>query len=600
VNLTYDSEGDGFWMATEEATDRTHLATTEPDPMLGTPDINEVAPHREEEEVDIQLGEEEWIGAVIVPIEGDNHTRIELYNLGATRHISPYRSDFTSYSPLSPPIYLNTANQQRFPAIGRGTLVIRVPNEGTEKELVLHGVLHAPAVGCTLVSVAALDEEGYHAHIGAGHLDLTSPKGDRIGHIPRTQGCLYKVVHMLESANAVESMSLMELHRHLGHIAPSSARKLVQSRAIVGIELDPDSQETDCDACIFARATRLPVPKVRVSPPAQHFGDEIHTDVWGPNPVATRQGRRYFATFTDDTTRYTVTYLLRTKDEALEAYKSFEAWAITQGHCTAIKVLRSHRGGKYLSGAFDQHLKKAGTARKLTTHDTLQLNGVAERLNQTLLKRIRALTHASGLPKSLWGEALRHAAWLKNRTATRALDGKTPFKALYGRPPDLSTLRIWGSQVWVHSPGKSKLDMHAREARWLRHDVDAKAHRVFWTSTGTVAVERNIYFGTSAPLEGEDEEITEADSKQPVAPNTTSTSPPTKSPDIPALVNADADDNEDDTAEQEAQQQREPPKSTTPPLRRSERLRKSSQIVQEGCNPFTRRLSQSNDGLANT
>jgi transposase InsO family protein len=431
------------------------------------------------------------------------------------------------------------------------------------------------------VLVAALDEEGYHAHIGAGHLDLTSPKGDCIGHIPRTQGRLYKVVHTSESANAVESMLLMELHRCLGHIAPSSARKLVQSHAIVGIELDPDSQETDCDAYIFARATRLPVPKVRVSPPAQHFGDEIHTDVWGPNPVATRQGRRYFATFTDDATRYTVTYLLRTKDEALEAYKSFKAWAITQGHCTAIKVLRSDRGGEYLSGAFDQHLKKAGTVRKLTTHDTPQLNGVAERLNRTLLERICALTHASGLPKSLWGEALRHAAWLKNRTAMRALDGKTPFEALYGRPPDLSTLRIWGSQVWVHSPGKSKLNMRAREARWLGHDVDAKAHRVFWTSTGTVAVERNIYFRTSAPLEGEDEEITEADSKQPVAPNTASTSPPTELPDIPALVDADADDDEDDTAEQEAQQQRKPPKSTTPPLRRSEHLRKSSQIVRD-------------------
>jgi transposase InsO family protein len=129
-------------------------------------------------------------------------------------------------------------------------------------------------------------------------------------------------------------------------------------------------------------------------------------------------------------------YLLCTKDEAFGAYKSFEAWAITQQHCTAIKVLRSDRSGEYLSGAFDQHLAKSGTARKLTTLNTPQLNGIAECLNRTLLERIHALTHASGLPKSLWGEALRHAAWLKNRTATRALDGKTPFEALYGRPPD--------------------------------------------------------------------------------------------------------------------------------------------------------------------
>jgi hypothetical protein len=52
--------------------------------------------------------------------------------------------------------------------------------------------------------------------------------------------------------NAIELMSLMELHRHLGHIAPLSAHKLVQNSAIAGIELDPDLQEADCDACIYA------------------------------------------------------------------------------------------------------------------------------------------------------------------------------------------------------------------------------------------------------------------------------------------------------------------------------------------------------------
>jgi len=81
---------------------------------------------------------------------------------------------------------------------------------------------------------------------------------------------------------------------------------------------------------------------------------------------------------------------MRTKHQALEAYKSFEAWALTQAHCHPIKVLRSDRGGKYLSDAFNAHLAAAGTPRKLTVHDTPQLNSVAERLNRTLIKRIRA------------------------------------------------------------------------------------------------------------------------------------------------------------------------------------------------------------------
>ena len=164
ANIIYDIKGDGFWMATDEAIDCTHLVRMEPDPMLDAPDIADEAPHCEGEE-DVWLDEGDLIEAVISPIDEDNRLCTELYDSGATRHISPYKSDFISYSPLAPPIFLNTANQQRFPAVGRGTLVVRVPNKGTESELTLHGALHTPAISYTLVSIAALDEEGYHIHI---------------------------------------------------------------------------------------------------------------------------------------------------------------------------------------------------------------------------------------------------------------------------------------------------------------------------------------------------------------------------------------------------------------------------------------------------
>ena len=449
-------------MAVEEDAPAQDISA-EPDMLLDDPEQPEevACAHTEGTEMHLQwsgpdgwvhdnwvdtLFEEEGACAVITQVKKSS-PRTELYDSGATRHISPYKSDFSSYKPLSPPLFLNTANQQRFPAIGTGTLTICMPNGGTKSELALRNTLHAPSVAYTLVSLGALDEEGYHAHIGDGRLKIVSPEGERVGQIPHRMRRLYKVAHAPESAHAVELVSVMELHCRMGHIAVASTCKLVESRAITGVELDPNSQEHDCDACIFARATCLPIPKVRISTPAQRFGDEIHTDVWGPASISTRQGRRYFVTFTDDAMRFTITYLMRTKDQALEAYKSFEAWALTQGHCRAIKVLRSDCGGKYLSDAFNAHLAAAGTVRKLTVHDTPQLNGVAECLNRTLLERICAFAHGSGLPKSLWGEALRHAVWLKNRTATCALDSRTPFEALYGRPLDLSHLRVWGCQV---------------------------------------------------------------------------------------------------------------------------------------------------------
>jgi len=367
--------------------------------------------------------------------------------------------------------------------------------------------------------------------ISVGQLTIASPQGQLIGTIPCTSCQLYRIVHDPDSAHTIELLSIMELHCHLGHIAPASAHKLIESGAVTGVELDPKSQETECDACIHTQSTRLPIPKVHIRPPAQHFGEEIHLDLWGPSSIATHQGRKYFISFTDDAMRYTVAFLLWKKSNALENYKSFKAWAITQGHCKAIWVLHSDHRGEYLSGAFDQHLAAAGTAWWLTVHDTPQLNGVAECLNCTLLERIRAFTYKNGLPKSLWGKGLRHTLWLKNRTATCALDGCTPYEALHGELPDLSGLWRWGRTVLMHHKPKDKLSSWAREGHWIGFDTNSHAHRIYWLSTCTVTVERDIYLGSTALLEGEPMAIPTVRSEHTVSRITTP--PPPSPPDLP-------------------------------------------------------------------
>ena len=114
---------------------------------------------------------------------------------------------------------------------------------------------------------------------------------------------------------------------------------------------------------------------------------------------------------------------------------------------------------------------------------------MAERLNRTLLERIRAFAHTSGLPKTLWGEGLRHATWLKNQMATHTLDGKMPFEALFSAPPNLSGLCLWGCPVWVHDAAGSKLDVRAQQGRWIGLNVDTQAHRVYWLGNSNVTVE---------------------------------------------------------------------------------------------------------------
>ncbi len=407
-----------------------------------------------------------------------------------------------------------------------GTLTIHAPNGRDQSTLTLNDILHALAIGYTLVSLGVLDKNSYCTSIGSSNLELFAPGGEHVTHIPQTAHSLYRIKHMGESVHAIETISVMELHHHMGHIAPASTRTLVEKNLVTGIKLDPNSQETQCNACIFVRTTRKPIPKLRVGPQVQRFGEEVHMDVWGPLPITSKCSCRYFITFTDDTTWYTVTYLLRTKAEALGAYKTFEAWALTQQHCATIKVLRSDCGSEYLSDAFNQHLKLASTARCLTMHDTPQLNSMAERLNCMLMECIQAFMHTSGLPKFLWGEALRHATWLKNRTATWALDGLTPHQALLGRAPNLSGLQRWGTTMWVHDANGTKLDAHMCKGHWLGFDTESHAHCVYFSATHNVTTECNVYFSMAAQLKGEEIMILGTECKQHAARPTPTTLPP--------------------------------------------------------------------------
>jgi hypothetical protein len=136
-------------------------------------------------------------------------------------------------------------------------------------------------------------------------------------------------------------------------------------------------------------------------------------------------------------------------------------------------------------------------------HDTRQQNGIAERLNGTLVGGARAMLGASGLPKFLWDEAVLHKVWLKNRSPTRALVDKTPLEASGGGKPDLSDLHEFGATIYVHVDGK-KLDNRGVEAKFVGYDSERKGYRVYWPTKRRVTVERNVRFHPDeVPISGD-------------------------------------------------------------------------------------------------
>ena len=382
-------------------------------------------------------------------------------------------------------------------------------------------MLYSAEVGYTLVSVGRLDEAGFTVKFGGGKCVLVGEDGVEVGVVPKTSTRIYKVEHEEAVANvAEERLTLDALHRRMGHISLDAARKLLKDKMITGIRLVySPTKDFFCASCVYAKATRKPAPKMRESERADVFGGEVHSDLWGKAPVESRGGKKYYVTFIDDKTRLTHLYLLAKKDETAKCYKQYEAWVETQMGAK-IKVLNSDRGGEYQGEEFVEYLKSKGTHQKLNIHDTHHQTGVAERRNRTIAERIRALLHASGLPKNLWGEAARHVVWLLNRTTTKAVEGMTPFEAAFGKKPNLKGVREWGEKVYVRVEKGTKLGGRVREGHWLGIDEESKGARIYWPDTRAVSVERNIYFNNplASRVVEEEEVIVNTDANLPPVP----------------------------------------------------------------------------------
>lgn len=279
----------------------------------------------------------------------------------------------------------------------------------------------------------------------------------------------------------------------LRHISQAAVKHAIEEGLIEGLALNPTSCEEFCDACVKAKSTRKPFPK-EASRHAKTYGEVIHSDLWGPAQTVSLVGSSYYMSFTDDFSRESQVAFLKHKSEALEAFKQYEARLTTQKDGVHIKTLRSDRGREYLSADFDAHLKDHGIKRELTVHDSPQQNGVAERLNRTLVEHACAMLIAHGLPKFLWAEAVNYAVWLKNRLPSRSIPGHTPYELVHNAPPDLSCAHEFGSPVLVHLEHAGKLEPKAEDAFFVGVDGESKAYRMYWPAKRRVSVERNVTF----------------------------------------------------------------------------------------------------------
>ena len=343
----------------------------------------------------------------------------------------------------------------------------------------LYNVLYVPEIAKNLVSVSAMTGKGAEVLFENDKCYVTKDqKTMNIGHL--TNSNLYVINTEPDFANVASSKASLEVwHCRFGHINYKYVNELSQKKMVVGVNCSKEDTNQQCEACAKAKMHRVPVPKAsrnRSSRPL-HL---VHSDVCGPMNVNSIGGSKYVLSFTDDYTKYVTVYFLKNKSEVLSKFQEYESM-VTNLTGLKIQTLRSDNGGEYTSKEFAKFCASMGIVRQFTNPYTPEQNGVSERLNRTLIESGKSMLFHAGLPLSFWAEAVNTATYLPNRSPVSSLPDKTPYECWYGRKPDVSNLKVFGSICFVHTPDsfRQKLDPKSEKGILVGYPLDTKGYKIY-------------------------------------------------------------------------------------------------------------------------
>jgi hypothetical protein len=367
------------------------------------------------------------------------------------------------------------ADVHLFDVIGCGDIRLDLPNGDGMSTVVMKDVLHAPSMAATLISVPQIDAAGYWAIFGGGKCVIDDPQRKKVVELPMVQG-LYQSAgddcRGEDRANmAAQKLTLSEAHRVLGHISHGAVRDGINHGYIHGIVLDESGAQEFCDPCAKAKFRCKSFPQM-----GRHRAKEIrehtHMDLWGLAPVDSLGQNLYALDLVNCKTRYTKDNYQSMKDQCFGNNKAYDKAMETQ--CgVRLKTLQMDCAGEFLSNEFKDYLHECGTKRELTVHNTHEQVGVVEHLNQTKVGLMRAMLFDSSLASFLWAEAMHHTIWIKNRTPTKALDGMTPFEAMFGDKPNFADVFPFGTHCWVKVLNASKIELQARLGYFVGYDDES-------------------------------------------------------------------------------------------------------------------------------
>jgi transposase InsO family protein len=263
-------------------------------------------------------------------------------------------------------------------------------------------------------------------------------------------------------------------HKRCGHVSAARLIQLHKSGHALGLQfpgVTPHNAKCPCHMCMMNNNVSRSVQKARTMPSTvSRKGQLITSDVLGPFPPSP-EGHRYAISYTDEYTRFSMVYFMRTKSEApktlLALIKYYEFMNIT------ITEVRTDQGGEYgghnarstvqggnssLPTTADSDIfsaKFAAVCKEKNIQHTLmpayrpELHAIAERWNRTVMIMANSMLTTACISPILWPEAVAHANLIRNKLPTKLLGDHTPYELFTGQLPRFDNLRVWGCYCYI-------------------------------------------------------------------------------------------------------------------------------------------------------
>lgn len=128
---------------------------------------------------------------------------------------------------------------------------------------------------------------------------------------------------------------------------------------------------------------------------------KIHSDLWGPAPIASSQGINYYVIFVDDCTRFTWIYPMKKKSKFLTNFVTFHKLVENQ-FSRKIKIFQCDGGEEFNSLEFINYLAQNGIKRQISCPHTSEQNGALERKHRHIVETGLTLLFNANLSMFMW------------------------------------------------------------------------------------------------------------------------------------------------------------------------------------------------------